>query len=154
MRDIPETSSLKFDFVMPDEPYEKQNEWLTKWDNNGIRTFVLLQPTADVNVVNAKILNMVRQHDKKVTTITTFLFPYQNTYLYSKFTNGQPDGGRIEYVRLFTIVAIFLLIIACINFMNLGHGPFSQTREGSGYSESGWGPNDRTSLANSLVKPS
>jgi ABC-type antimicrobial peptide transport system permease subunit len=54
-----------------------------------------------------------------VTTTTTFLFPYQDYYLHSKFTNGKPDGGRIEYVRLFTIVAIFLMVIACINFMNL-----------------------------------
>ncbi|HEX9957125.1 MAG TPA: ABC transporter permease [Fibrella sp.] len=119
MRDIPETSTLKFDFVLPLAPFEAKNEWLSKWDNNGIRTFALLHPTADVNRVNAKILNMVAEHEKKVTTITTFLFPYEDGYLYSKFTNGQRDGGRIEYVRLFTIVAIFLLIIACINFMNL-----------------------------------
>ncbi len=119
VRDIPVTSSLTFDFVMPVEPYEKQNEWLTKWDNNGIRTYVLLHANADANRVSAKILNMVKQHDKNVTTITTFLFPHRDAYLYSKFTNGKPDGGRIEYVRLFTIVAIFILIIACINFMNL-----------------------------------
>ncbi|QHV94469.1 ABC transporter permease [Spirosoma endbachense] len=119
VKDIPETSSLKFDFVLPETPYEKENEWLTKWENNGIRTFALLHQNADVNVVNAKILNMVRKHDKNVTTITTFMFPYEEAYLHSKFTNGKPDGGRIEYVRLFTIVAIFLLIIACINFMNL-----------------------------------
>jgi predicted permease len=119
MVDLPETSSLKFDFVLPLEPFEKKNQWLTKWENNGIRTFALLHPAADVNRVNAKILNFVRKHDKKVTTITTFLFPYEDAYLYSKFTNGKPDGGRIEYVRLFTVVAIFILIIACINFMNL-----------------------------------
>ncbi|QIP12904.1 FtsX-like permease family protein [Spirosoma aureum] len=119
VQDIPETSSLKFDFVLPEAPYEKENEWLTKWENNGIRTYALLHQNADVNVVNAKILNMVRKHDKNVTTITTFMFPYEEAYLHSKFTNGKPDGGRIEYVRLFTIVAIFLLIIACINFMNL-----------------------------------
>ena len=48
MHDIPETSSLKFDFVLPAAPYEAKNEWLTKWDNNGIRTFALLHPNADV----------------------------------------------------------------------------------------------------------
>ncbi|MEZ0610847.1 ABC transporter permease [Fibrella sp. WM1] len=119
MRDIPMTSSLKFDFVLPLAPFIAKNEWLTKWENNGIRTFALLQPSASLDRVNAKILNMVHEHDKKVTTIKTFLFPLEDTYLYSKFTNGQPDGGRIEYVRLFTIVAIFILVIACINFMNL-----------------------------------
>ncbi|WP_266368142.1 ABC transporter permease [Tellurirhabdus rosea] len=119
MVDIPETSSLKFDFVTPLAPYEKKNEWLTKWDNNGIRTFVLLRAKADVDRVNRKIANFIHQHEKNVTTITTFLFPYEDAYLYSKFTNGLPDGGRIEYVRLFTVVAIFILLIACINFMNL-----------------------------------
>ncbi|MDB5242986.1 MAG: hypothetical protein JWP57_3611 [Spirosoma sp.] len=119
MRDIPKTSSLTFDFVLPLESFEAKNKWLKEWENNGIWTIALLHPNVDVNRMNAKMLNMVHQHDKKVTTITTFLFPYKDTYLYSKFTNGKPDGGRIEYVRLFTIVAIFLLIIACINFMNL-----------------------------------
>ncbi|MBO0948395.1 ABC transporter permease [Fibrella forsythiae] len=119
MRDIPETSTLKFDFVLPLGPHETKNEWMNKWENNGIRTFALLHPAASPDRVNAKILNMVQQHEKKVTTITTFLFPFEDTYLYSKFTNGQRDGGRIEYVRLFTVVAIFILIIACINFMNL-----------------------------------
>ena len=69
--------------------------------------------------MNAKILNMVTQHDKKVTTITTFLFPFEEGVPVLKIHQWPPDGGRIEYVRLFTIVAIFLLIIACINFMNL-----------------------------------
>ncbi|WP_128545996.1 ABC transporter permease [Larkinella soli] len=119
VKDIPETSSLKFEFVMPVEPFEKENEWLKHWDNNGIRTFALLRPNASVEKANERILNFVRKHDKKVTTITTFLYPYRDGYLYSKFTNGKPDGGRIEYVRLFSVVAVFILIIACINFMNL-----------------------------------
>ena len=119
VQDIPETSSLKFDFVLPEAPYEKENKWLEKWDNNGIRTYVLLNPGANVDAVNAKTLNFIKKHDKNVTTITTFMFPYEKAYLQSKFTNGKPDGGRIEYVRIFTIVALFLLIIACINFMNL-----------------------------------
>ncbi|SOD79037.1 ABC transporter permease [Spirosoma fluviale] len=119
VKDIPETSSLKFDFVLPEAPYEKENKWLEGWDNNGIRTYALLHPNADIDALNDKILNFIKKHDKNVTTITTFLFPYEKAYLQSKFTNGKPDGGRIEYVRIFTIVAIFLLIIACINFMNL-----------------------------------
>lgn len=128
MKDIPETSSLTFDFALPAAPFIKlpRNQWMTRWPANGWRTFVLLRPNADVNRVNEKILNFIGQHDKGVgksastgTGVTTFLFPFEDAYLYSRFTNGKPDGGRIEYVRLFTIVAIFLLLIACINFMNL-----------------------------------
>ena len=119
LRDISKRSSLTFDFVLPIEPFEAKNKWLTEWGNNGPRTFVLLNPQANLNRVNAKLRDMIHRHDDKVTTITAFLFPFEDTYLYSKFTNGKPDGGRIEYVRLFTIVAVFILIIACINFMNL-----------------------------------
>ena len=121
MHNIPETSSLKFDFVLPAAPYLKlpKNQWMTRWPGNGWRTFALLHPNADVASVNAKLVNFIGRHDKTVTNVTTFLFPYKDIYLYSKFTNGKPDGGQIEYVRLFTIVALFLVLIACINFMNL-----------------------------------
>ncbi|MVM33912.1 FtsX-like permease family protein [Spirosoma sp. HMF4905] len=119
VQDIPETASLKFDFVLPAAPYIRKTQPNPRWGRNGWRTFALLHPNTDVNALNAKLLNFVQRHDSTMTKFTTFLFPYQDIYLYSKFTNGQPDGGRIEYVRLFTIVAIFLLLIACINFMNL-----------------------------------
>ena len=53
------------------------------------------------------------------SNVTLFLQRFSERYLYGNFQNGQPSGGRIEYVRLFTIIAVFILIIACINFMNL-----------------------------------
>ncbi len=119
VQDIPETSSLKFDFVLPAGPYIRQTQPKPSWGRNGWRTFVLLHPNVNIDALNAKLLTFIQQHEPTLTQFTTVIFPYQDTYLYSKFTNGQPDGGRIEYVRLFTTVAIFLLLIACINFMNL-----------------------------------
>ncbi|MBD2700495.1 ABC transporter permease [Spirosoma sp. BT702] len=118
-QDIPTNSSLKFDFVLPSKPYIKQNPQAPRWSRNGWRTFALLRPNVDIAALNAKMLDFIHRHDSTLTMVTTFMFRFEDTYLHSKFTKGQPDGGRIEYVRLFTIVAVFLLLIACINFMNL-----------------------------------
>jgi putative ABC transport system permease protein len=119
LADIPENSFLRFDFVLPSAPYIQQTQPAARWPRNGWRTFVLLRPNIDLNALQAKLLNFIHRHDPSLTMVTTFLFPHRDTYLYSKFTNGKPDGGRIDYVRLFTLVAGFLLLIACINFMNL-----------------------------------
>jgi len=119
VRNVPENSSMKFDYVLPEEYYEKDNKWLKEWGSNGIQTFALLRQNTSAERVNAKIKRMVHQHDSTTANIDLFLHPYRDRYLYSNFENGQPDGGRIEYVRMFTIVAVFILLIACINFMNL-----------------------------------
>ena len=55
----------------------------------------------------------------KYSNSTLFVRPYSDAYLYNKYENGIQSGGRIEYVKLFSLIAIFILIIACINFMNL-----------------------------------
>jgi ABC-type antimicrobial peptide transport system permease subunit len=120
MRDVPKNSSLKFDFLLPFKYFMNKNEWVKDWRNNGPRCLVLLHPNADINKVNAKIKNFLdSKKDKKDNKIELFLQRYSEAYLYGKFTNGKQDGGRIEYVQLFSIVAIFILLIASINFMNL-----------------------------------
>ena len=119
LRDVPENSSMKFDYVLPEKHYEKDNQWLKEWGNNGIQTFALLRKNASADKVNAKIKRMVHRHDSTTANIDLFLHPYTDRYLYSNFENGVRDGGRIEYVRMFSVVAIFILVIACINFMNL-----------------------------------
>ena len=118
-RDVPENSSMKFDYVLPEKYYEKDNGWLKEWGNNGIQTFALLRANASADRVNAKIKRMVHRHDSTSANIDLFLHPYTDRYLHGNFENGVLDGGRIEYVRMFSVVAIFILVIACINFMNL-----------------------------------
>jgi hypothetical protein len=78
----------------------------------------VLKGGADLSDVNSKIIDFVKRKaaDSK---ITLFLAPYSEYYLYSEYENGVQVGGRIEYVRLFSIIGIFILTIACINFMNL-----------------------------------
>ena len=114
----PGNSSYQFDFVISFELYKESNPWVTNWDSNGPRTYVILREDADAKMVSEKIADFVRPRNED-TNVTLFLNLYSDRYLYGSWENGHPDGGRIEYVRLFSIIAIFILAIACINFMNL-----------------------------------
>lgn len=118
MKDIPKNSSLQFDFAMPFEDLVQTNQWLKEWGNNAPRTYILVGEGALQADVETKIEGLIKSHDAKSMT-TLFLQPYSEMYLHSDFSNGKRGEGRIQYVWLFTIVAGFILIIACVNFMNL-----------------------------------
>lgn len=114
----PSNSSVQFDFVMSFEEFKDDNKWVLEWGNNGPATYITLHNGADVDAFEAKIKDFIKGKNKE-SNVALFLQPYSERYLYGRFQNGKPAGGRIEYVRLFSIIAIFILIIACINFMNL-----------------------------------
>ncbi len=118
---LPANSSQQFDFLRPWEAYVKVNEWVSNWNNTNPFTLLQLRPGADPVKVAAKIKDFVYRYKAKDKRFITELGlqPYPEKYLNATFKNGQLDGGRIEYVRLFSLVAIFILLIACINFMNL-----------------------------------
>lgn len=117
---IPQNSTYRFDFVLPFEDYKQDNDWVKSWGNNGPHTYVRLADEANWEAVSSKIRWYVREKNTEdESNVELFLKRYSEQYLYGKYTNGIPDGGRIEYVRLFSIIAIIILIIACINFMNL-----------------------------------
>ncbi|HKB42981.1 MAG TPA: ABC transporter permease [Chitinophagaceae bacterium] len=117
---VPENSSIQFDFVLPIQHCFEDNQWMVSgWSHYGPPTYIMLRADASADKVNAKIKNFMEQQDKTVNDKTLSLQPYKDMYLYSSFTNGVADGGRIEYVRLFSIISVFILLIACINFMNL-----------------------------------
>ncbi|WP_026632280.1 ABC transporter permease [Dyadobacter alkalitolerans] len=118
LKEIPSYSSVKFDFLMSYDRWIKDKSWAKEWGNNGPRCIVMLDKNADIDKVNAKIKGYLKTKNKD-SNIDLFLINYGQSYLYSKWDSGKQNGGRIEYVRLFTIVAIFILVIACINFMNL-----------------------------------
>ncbi len=116
--DVPETSTLRFDFVIAIEEFIQRNTWVEHWGNNGLRMFVRLEKDADGEQVGAKIEHVIKDyHDSSDSFL--FLQPYTDVHLYSEFEEGQLVGGRIEYVRMFGLVALFILLIASINFMNL-----------------------------------
>ena len=119
LKEISKSSYMKFDFLMSYYRWQKNdNEWSKEWGNNGPRAVVMLAKNASVEKVNAKIRGYIKRKNKG-SNVEIFLTNYGDSYLHSKWDSGKQSGGRIEYVRIFTIVAIFILVIACINFMNL-----------------------------------
>lgn len=114
----PPNSSLKFDFVMSFEDFKTENTWVLDWGNNGPSTIVVLKEGTDPVAFEQKIAGFVKTKNED-TNVTLFIAKYSDRYLFGSYENGKQSGGRIEYVRLFSIIAVFILIIACINFMNL-----------------------------------
>jgi len=115
--DVTPQSSLKFDFLLN---WELQKTML-EWSSNDFQTYIQLADNADPKQAEDKInryLNPLLNVTKGVN-IHIGLQRFGEKYLHNNFVNGVPDGGRIEYVKIFSEVAIFILIIACINFMNL-----------------------------------
>jgi putative ABC transport system permease protein len=113
-------------FMAPWQLYIDNNNWLEKatnpWANNSFQTFVQVADNADMDKVSAKIkdvrLKKVDKDDAAGKPVT-FLQPMRKWHLYSEFNNGVNTGGRIEFVWLFGIIGFFVLMLACINFMNL-----------------------------------
>ena len=114
----PATSSIQFEFVMSFEEYKDNNKWVLEWGNNGPSSFLVLREGASADDFSKKIKDYIKGKEKD-SHVSLFLRKYSDQYLFGKFENGIQSGGRIEYVELFSIIAVFILIIACINFMNL-----------------------------------
>jgi putative ABC transport system permease protein len=118
MKDPPANSTLKFSWLASFSIFEKQNDWWTKWNNNGLQTFVELKPLTALANFNKKFRTYIKSKDSDANA-EPFLLPMEDWRLRRSFIDGKQSGGRIEYVRLFGIIASLLIIIACINFMNL-----------------------------------
>jgi putative ABC transport system permease protein len=114
----PANATDQFDLLLPYALYvKKEAEDVANWGSNGVVTYLLLKEGTDVRQFNAKIKDYASSRAKWEGDL--FLQKYSDRYLYNRYENGVQVGGRIAYVRLFSIIAIFILIIACINFMNL-----------------------------------
>lgn len=120
--DLPKNVSAKFDFLINWSSFLDDNAWAKEWGNNGPNTLIMLRAGANPQLVEGRIKKFLDNYNKeqsKSFRIELGMQPLREMYLYSHFKNGEITGGRMEYVRLFSIVAIFILLIACINFMNL-----------------------------------
>ena len=117
----PATSSFQFDFLRGWQDYKNQNAWVSSWGSSSPFTLLQLRNDADPLKVEAKIKDFISQYIPKTKESYTELAlqPYTEKYLHSTFKSGHIHGGRIEYVRIFSLLAIFILLIGCINFMNL-----------------------------------
>ncbi len=118
---LPANSSQQFDFLRSWESYVKNNSWLNSWGSASPFTLIQLRKDADPERVEAKIKDLMGSYipQTKESHTELALQAYPEKYLHSTFKNGKIDGGRIEYVRLFSLIAVFIMLIACINFMNL-----------------------------------
>ncbi|MFA0963151.1 ABC transporter permease [Roseivirga sp. BDSF3-8] len=114
----PANSSLTFQFILPFDVYLSGNDWLLDLGNNGIRTFVLTHQAGQLAQINEKIRMIIKEHNEG-SVVEVFLQSVEDMYLHDKFTETIRGGGRIEYVQLFTIIGLIIILIACINFMNL-----------------------------------
>ena len=116
--DIPANSSLQFDFVLSFEKFKELEPNALDWNFNTTKVYVVLAETANPLAFERKIADFL-QGKRENSTNTLLTRPFSEGYLYGNYENGKQVRGRIEYVRLFSIIAIFILLIACINFMNL-----------------------------------
>src|SRR5687767_7007028 len=121
VEDVPGNSTFQFDFV---NAFNYAGNYLsramTNWQNSSWDVFVQVNPGTDMKQLEKNINDIKYQHDpddKKISTY--FTFPMSKWRLQSEFRDGKNVGGMIEYVRLFSIIAIIILLIACVNFMNL-----------------------------------
>jgi putative ABC transport system permease protein len=114
----PVSATAQFDAVLSYDLFLEKNPKLEKWTNIQPSTYVLLRKGASVDAFNTKIAGWMKNRNP-VSKETLWAQRYSDRYLYNHYENGEPSGGRIGYVRLFTLIALFILVIACINFMNL-----------------------------------
>ncbi|MFT3702627.1 MAG: ABC transporter permease [Agriterribacter sp.] len=120
LKDLPNNTSFQFEYVLPWSYATRLRLDDDNWGNNSIQTFVMLKQGASLAAFNNKVSNIVMEHDKNsIIDQHVFAQPFGDSWLYSRVENGNYVGGRIELVRLFIIIAVFILLIACINFTNL-----------------------------------
>lgn len=120
LKDLPLNSTFNFEYLLPYRYYV----YLSgsddhSWTNNSINVFVQVTPNTTETAINQQIRDITNKHIGGKEKTEVFLHPISKWHLYSNFENGKITGGRIEIVRLFGIIAGFILLIACINFMNL-----------------------------------
>ena len=114
----PPNATEQFDLIFNFDLALERRDGLQKWYNSDPSTYVIVKKGTDIHQLNAKIRDFL-QSRSKYDPPTLFLTRFSDRYLHDHYENGVQTGGRITYVKLFSIVAAFILIIACINFMNL-----------------------------------
>jgi len=119
MEDLPPNTSFSFDYLLPWAFMTRLGWDDNGWGNNSVYTYVLLKPGASQAAFDRQIRNITIDHSGGRETTEVFTQPMSRYHLYATSENGVLVGGKIKTVRLFGVIACFILLIACINFMNL-----------------------------------
>ncbi|MEW7292233.1 ABC transporter permease [Aquimarina sp. 2304DJ70-9] len=120
-KDVPSNSTTQFDFVLSFKSWKKKSAATGReisWVNNAPSTYIVLKEGTNVDQFAAKIKNFSKTQSSNVEA-DLILTQYSSNYLFGNFENGKQTSGRMDYVYLFAIIAFFILLIACINYMNL-----------------------------------
>lgn len=115
---LPANASSRFDMLFNYELFLEKNPKLQKWTNSDPGTFIILKEGSAPAGINEKLTALLKSKKEKATD-NLFVQRYSDKYLNNHYENGVPSGGRIQYINLFSFIAVFILLIACINFMNL-----------------------------------
>ncbi len=118
MKDLPPNSMFSFEGIVPYSFLTEINAISTSWGSNSILTFVLLEKNPDTEAINKKLTDVVLEYLPETQT-KYMVFPLSGIHLHSKFGFDTGGGGPVVVVWIFTIIAVFILVIACINFINL-----------------------------------
>ncbi|WP_343524256.1 ABC transporter permease [Pedobacter sp.] len=120
IEDVPANNSIQFDYLMPWSLFEKREPWVRdkNWGNNMCLTLVQLQNTNAYDKANSEIKGIYTRNQKDNGN-KALLFPMDKWHLYGDFENGRSVGGKIDQLRIFLLLAFCILLIACVNFMNL-----------------------------------
>ncbi len=118
MENLPPTTDFEFQALLPWSLCVQMGFSDDNWGNNSISTFAQVEKGVDLAALNKKVETISKEHVTEGTT-EVFLYPVEAGYLYNEFKNGVAVGGNIDRVRMFALIAILILLIACINFMNL-----------------------------------
>ncbi|MEB2778564.1 FtsX-like permease family protein [Algoriphagus sp. D3-2-R+10] len=118
LKSLPESSSWSFEYLLPYAVFFAENDWLDEWGNNGPSTIVKLKKGTDGEAFSDRIADYIAERNED-SNVNLFAYPLADLYLHGSWKDGQPIEGRIKNVKLFGMIGLFVLIIACINFMNL-----------------------------------
>lgn len=112
-------STIQFDWLITAQEYIARNSWVENWGNGGFHMYLMLKEGSDINAVNAKIKDEIINNTNGYEINTLMTQKFNETYLYSTIEDGNIIGGRIDNLKIMGGIGVFILILACINFMNL-----------------------------------
>ena len=119
LKDFPNNTGFQAEYLLPWAYLRYKGGDDIYWGNNSTETFALLKPAASLASINSKLKSLRERYDKDDPKGGFYMYSITRWRLYSVFKNGVEDGGRIAIVKLLGLIAAFILLIACINFMNL-----------------------------------
>ena len=120
IKDQNQKTTMRYSFLMPMQDYFSFNPFMANdWSINNVRTYVKFDQGVDYLSFNNKIKSLLSEQNDKQRSCEMFLFPMKDWYLKGEFKDGKQVGGRIKYIHLFSIVALIILLLSCINFVNM-----------------------------------